>query len=121
MTDLGTLGGNSSVAYGINPAGQVVGASTTATAETHAVLWKTGVDSDLARVRPPEGTTTRGWMWRRPVGLRASCWDSETALWPIARAWLASPGRGWLPVAPLVLTSHGGLQPLVGEASRGPI
>ena len=36
VTDLGTLGGNSSVAYGINDRGQVVGRI-----GSHAALWQT--------------------------------------------------------------------------------
>jgi probable HAF family extracellular repeat protein len=38
MTDLGTLGGNSSAAHGINAAGQVVGESVTADGSQHAFI-----------------------------------------------------------------------------------
>lgn len=39
IVDLGTLGGFSSDAYGINEAGQVVGRSTVVSGETHAFVW----------------------------------------------------------------------------------
>jgi probable HAF family extracellular repeat protein len=47
LTNLGTLGGGSSQAYGINELGQVVGYATTAASQAHAFLWDDGVMSDL--------------------------------------------------------------------------
>jgi probable HAF family extracellular repeat protein len=48
ITDLGTLGGASADARAINDAGQVVGASATASGDTHAFLWTaTGGMKDL--------------------------------------------------------------------------
>ena len=48
MTDLGTLGGTNSVAYGINASGQVVGyAHTTGNAAAHAFLYSGSTMTDL--------------------------------------------------------------------------
>jgi probable HAF family extracellular repeat protein len=47
MRDLGTLGGMTSLAYGINATGQVTGESTTAANELHAFLWENGVMRNL--------------------------------------------------------------------------
>jgi probable HAF family extracellular repeat protein len=47
ITDLGTLGGKESVAYGINERGQIVGGSQTGTGASHAFLWESGKMRDL--------------------------------------------------------------------------
>ncbi|MBM3475582.1 MAG: hypothetical protein FJX75_20140 [Armatimonadetes bacterium] len=47
LTDLGTLGGEESVAYDLNEKGQVVGKSQTASGEWHAFLWEDGTMQDL--------------------------------------------------------------------------
>jgi len=47
ISDLGTLGGTSSVASSINDRGQVVGYSQTASGELHAFLWGKGTMTDL--------------------------------------------------------------------------
>lgn len=39
VTDLGTLGGTSSAAFGINDNGQIVGSATTSSGDSHAFLW----------------------------------------------------------------------------------
>ena len=50
VTDLGTLGGSSSQAYGINDAGQVVGKADTSSGLSHAFLWSQGTMNDLGTV-----------------------------------------------------------------------
>jgi len=50
VTDLGTLGGSSSQAYGINDTGQVVGKADTTNGFSHAFLWVQGTMNDLGTV-----------------------------------------------------------------------
>jgi len=47
ITDLGTLGGNVSVAQNINAAGQIVGFAQTAAGVAHATLWSNDTITDL--------------------------------------------------------------------------
>jgi len=47
LTDLGTLGGDSSCAYAINSNGQVVGSSTTPSGYSHAFLYSNGTINDI--------------------------------------------------------------------------
>lgn len=46
--DLGTLGGATSLALGLNDGGQVVGSSLTSDGQNHAFVWQDGVMHDLA-------------------------------------------------------------------------
>jgi probable HAF family extracellular repeat protein len=62
-TPLGTLGGSSSGANGVNSAGVVVGFATTASGDTHAVVWENPqqnpVPIDLNDLQPTGGS---GWV-----------------------------------------------------------
>jgi probable HAF family extracellular repeat protein len=54
LTDLGSLGGGSGAAYGINDAGQVVGYATDSNHRGRATLWDGGVSFDLGTLGGPE-------------------------------------------------------------------
>jgi len=53
ITDLGTLGGSGSVAYGLNDFGLVVGWAETAGGDYHAFRWEDGVMADLGTFGGP--------------------------------------------------------------------
>ena len=53
IIDLGTLGGFSSVALGVNDKGQVVGSADTTQGLRHAYLWENGVMTDLGTLGFP--------------------------------------------------------------------
>jgi probable HAF family extracellular repeat protein len=59
-TDLGTLGGSSSAAYGINGLGHIVGESNTSDGRSHVFLWKNGVMYDVG---PGNGRGINGNGW----------------------------------------------------------
>jgi len=57
VTDLGTLGGTSSVAYSVNKRGWVAGtASLAGNTAQHAVLWRKGTKTDLGTLGGPNST-----------------------------------------------------------------
>ena len=59
ITDLGTLGGSTSVALGINSLGQVVGGADLATGFRHAFLWQNGTMTDLGTL--PGANFSEAW------------------------------------------------------------
>ena len=65
ITDLGTLGGTISYAFGVNIHGDVVGSSTTSTGEEHAFLYHNGVMTDL-------GVLNSGDTFSRAYGINDS-------------------------------------------------
>jgi len=64
-TDLGTLGGASSEARGINEQGEVVGTAQNAAGQPRAFLWRNGEMTDLNTLIPP-GT---GWILESAAGI----------------------------------------------------
>jgi probable HAF family extracellular repeat protein len=58
VQEIGTLGGNTSVATAINDAGQVIGFSTTAAGSQHAFLFSNGVLQDLGTLGGSASTAT---------------------------------------------------------------
>jgi probable HAF family extracellular repeat protein len=62
MTNLGTLGGDYSIAYGINSLGQVVGSSTTTWSKNlQAYVWENGVMTHVG-IGEAYGINRNGWI-----------------------------------------------------------
>jgi probable HAF family extracellular repeat protein len=74
ITDLGTLGGRSSAAYGINDAGQVVGGSSlSGDSAYHATLWDHGTVIDLNSFLD-SNTVSAGWVLDVARGINDRGW-----------------------------------------------
>jgi probable HAF family extracellular repeat protein len=58
LTDLGTLGGASSQALGINGLGEIVGWSQTSSGVQHGFIWKAGKMTDVGTLGGPTSTAT---------------------------------------------------------------
>jgi probable HAF family extracellular repeat protein len=94
MTDLGTLGGTTSTAYGINDLGQIVGQSYLEGGPNHAFLYTGGVMLDLGTLDldNPGGTSSRAYAINNSgqiVG-RASTAEGDTH----AFLYVGVPGAG---------------------------
>jgi probable HAF family extracellular repeat protein len=87
LTDLGTLGGASSYAYGLNNAGQVVGVAQLANLQQHAFVWDNGVMTDLDpndfTFGGPASTANAINDAGQIVGFGFTPWHA--VLWPTAR------------------------------------
>ncbi len=68
LTDLGTLGGSNSWAYGINSGGQIVGDSTTASGADHAFIDSNGTMTDLNSLIDPNS----GWTLEQAFAINDS-------------------------------------------------
>ena len=58
VTDLGTLGGTASNAYGINNAGMIAGGANVAGEDQHAFVWRNGHMTDLGTLGGPNAAAT---------------------------------------------------------------
>ena len=85
-TDLGTLGGQYSAAYDVNPAGQVIGESEVASHAVHAFLWENGTMTDLGTLGGTSSHATAineagqvvGWSANASGANHAFLWENGT-------------------------------------------
>ena len=106
---LGTLGGVTSYAYGINNRSEVVGVSTTSSGEVHAFYWR--ASRGMVDLGPGEGyaISDKGHMvGMAPIGL-VSPWGGEV--------WHATLWRGTGGVAASPATARAGAAPTVRAAA----
>ena len=109
LEDLGTLGGGTSAAYGINDAGVIVGEAALADGTVHACRWTGGTAVDLNSYLPA-GT---GIVLVRARAINnAGQIVGDAMAGGISKAFLLSPVA--LGVAPIILS-----QPVGGTAGRG--
>lgn len=85
LTELGALGGDSSIALGVNAAGQIVGRSTVEGVEylesagTHATLWENGEPSDLGTLGDGEYSSASAINANGDIVGRAAVTSGDTA------------------------------------------
>ncbi len=80
ITDLGTLGGSSSVALGINEVGQIVGSADTPQGYRHPYLWEEGVMTDLGMLHP-QGLQCEAWDVNNHAQVVGICGNHGVMWW----------------------------------------
>lgn len=94
LQDLGTLGGDQSVAWSINRQGNVVGEAYTDTQADRAVLWKNGAIRDLGLLPRGSFTSARGINDRgEVVGYGDTFVANRFGYFEVSRAFLWKSGR----------------------------
>ncbi len=112
MTDLGTLGGHSSSAMGINAQTQVVGFAATADDVLHAVLWDHGTTTDFGEGRAC-AINAAGQIVGESEG-RAVVWDHDKKI----DIGLSGFGTGSInPLCELGLFEHGPIISAAGDVA----
>jgi probable HAF family extracellular repeat protein len=82
MRDLGTLGGATSYAYGINDRGQVVGMSERTNGELSAFLWQNGTMTDIGALTDSNYSLASAVNDRGQIlGFRFKDFQFRTVLW----------------------------------------
>jgi len=105
MRDLGTLGGWSSIAHGINDGGQVVGMAQTSSSRWHAFV-SDGQPALLGGISPGMIDLSRGFH----PDVESIAWDINNLGQIVGSAWLAGPSS--FPVHNAFIYSGGLIKPL---------
>lgn len=101
LSDLGTLGGSRSAAYGLNARGDVVGTSETAGGGAHAFLVRAGT-SQMVDLGLPDGASSSD---ARGIDAAGNIVGNSIAPDGLSRAWVFRPG---LPPVELLASDAGG-------------
>jgi probable HAF family extracellular repeat protein len=130
-TNLGSLGGNFSVANGINDSGQVVGESWTSTLQSHAFFYDNGTMTDLGilpgGVRSEAyGINDAGQIVGNSFNIAWSDFATRAFLFENGTMYnlndLIDPNSGWLITDARAINNHGqiaasGYNPAVGSCA----
>jgi probable HAF family extracellular repeat protein len=113
LSDLGTLGGSSAKAFGINSLGQVVGTSALpGDTASHATLWTNGTKTDLGTLIPPPNN---GSGKSQAYGIN----DAGQVVGAASRPCDVANPCGTVPEAQAAFIHAGGVMTAIGPAHSG--